>query len=404
MENNQQQNDNKTEKLDAKRKLGDISHIEGLPASSFSTDTGSKTIKEFLIKYDNELINYPSMQRGNVWNANDEAELIESLIKGIPIPPIYINKNSDKGREVWEILDGRQRLTTIFHFFDENSIKINPNLPQGYENLQGYTFEEMKENNPALASEFKAIPLSVVWMDNASESMKSEFFQKLNKGGKALTPGELAHSTLSPASKYMKNLLKVPFYKLNMHESERFAQYVPLAKILHVILSSMQVDNSFVYHPIQLNGWKDRITNNPITVQTDLDNLHDADEKIYPYLKAEVERVCGLINEIFGKTEVSSSNNQLLTNMIIALLILEDPCNAQAMSHIDLRQSFEGMIKVWEKGHAPILRRKMKTELANITHNESILINECDKMSSKSKTAFADVLENLRNDTYSNYV
>jgi hypothetical protein len=56
----------------------------------------------------------PSYQRGNVWSDKESAELIDSVLRGIPLPSIILNKR--KGQRTLEIVDGKQRLTAILRF------------------------------------------------------------------------------------------------------------------------------------------------------------------------------------------------------------------------------------------------------------------------------------------------
>lgn len=56
----------------------------------------------------------PSYQRGDVWSAADRSALIESILRGIPLPSIILLKK--KGNEPHEVVDGKQRLTAILRF------------------------------------------------------------------------------------------------------------------------------------------------------------------------------------------------------------------------------------------------------------------------------------------------
>lgn len=56
----------------------------------------------------------PSYQRGNVWTDKESSELIDSVLRGIPLPSIILNQR--KGDETLEIVDGKQRLTAILRF------------------------------------------------------------------------------------------------------------------------------------------------------------------------------------------------------------------------------------------------------------------------------------------------
>ena len=56
----------------------------------------------------------PSYQRGDVWNNTDRSALIESILRGIPLPSIILLRNpAPKPRDV---VDGKQRLTAILRF------------------------------------------------------------------------------------------------------------------------------------------------------------------------------------------------------------------------------------------------------------------------------------------------
>lgn len=57
----------------------------------------------------------PKYQRKYVWEKSDASKLILSLIKNIPIPPLYLYYDSE-GKYV--VLDGQQRITTIFMYYN----------------------------------------------------------------------------------------------------------------------------------------------------------------------------------------------------------------------------------------------------------------------------------------------
>lgn len=65
----------------------------------------------------NVLILDASFQReGNIWNIKGKSLLIESILLGIPIPSIYVYEG-ENGNLI--VIDGRQRLTTIFDFISD---------------------------------------------------------------------------------------------------------------------------------------------------------------------------------------------------------------------------------------------------------------------------------------------
>ena len=60
----------------------------------------------------------PTFQRGDVWATTDSQKLIDSIIRGIPLPSIIILK-AQAGRR-FDIVDGKQRLTAILRFMGKH--------------------------------------------------------------------------------------------------------------------------------------------------------------------------------------------------------------------------------------------------------------------------------------------
>lgn len=75
----------------------------------------------------------PPYQRNEVINKNKSSAIIESILLGIKLPPIFVYKREDG---VSEVLDGQQRLLSILGFLkkkytDENN-KLQPSIKNGY--------------------------------------------------------------------------------------------------------------------------------------------------------------------------------------------------------------------------------------------------------------------------------
>lgn len=78
------------------------------------TDGYSMSIGEWISLYENhELDIHPEFQRFFRWSAHQKSTLIESILLGIPIPPIFVSQRADG---VWDVVDGVQRLSTIYEF------------------------------------------------------------------------------------------------------------------------------------------------------------------------------------------------------------------------------------------------------------------------------------------------
>lgn len=55
----------------------------------------------------------PDFQRNEVWSRAAQIMLIDTIIKGIPIPKIYIKSVMHNGNTYRVVIDGQQRLTAI---------------------------------------------------------------------------------------------------------------------------------------------------------------------------------------------------------------------------------------------------------------------------------------------------
>lgn len=74
-------------------------------------------ITEFREHANEEDINLsPSYQRADVWPTGDAQLLIESILRGIPLPSVILLKTNDSKGDHFEIIDGKQRLTSILRF------------------------------------------------------------------------------------------------------------------------------------------------------------------------------------------------------------------------------------------------------------------------------------------------
>jgi hypothetical protein len=75
----------------------------------------------------------PKFQRRNVWKTPARSYLIDTLINGMPVPPIYlrVTQNKERTRTVREVIDGQQRLRAVLDFVQEKyalSKSVRPDL------------------------------------------------------------------------------------------------------------------------------------------------------------------------------------------------------------------------------------------------------------------------------------
>jgi uncharacterized protein with ParB-like and HNH nuclease domain len=55
----------------------------------------------------------PPFQRGHVWNLKTRKKLIENIVRGKPIPAIFLYREASGDQYEYNILDGKQRLESL---------------------------------------------------------------------------------------------------------------------------------------------------------------------------------------------------------------------------------------------------------------------------------------------------
>jgi Protein of unknown function DUF262 len=64
----------------------------------------------------------PKFQRRAVWKLPARAYLVDALLKGLPVPPIYlrVTPNERKTRTMREVIDGQQHLRAVLDFVKDD--------------------------------------------------------------------------------------------------------------------------------------------------------------------------------------------------------------------------------------------------------------------------------------------
>ena len=140
---------------------------------------------------DDALIITPEYQRVFRWNLFQQTRFIESILLGIPIPPIFVAEDK-KGS--WELVDGLQRISTILAFFGllKNVPKKNNTiLSQGdlVPELSGVTADNLPIKLRTTIKRAVCRVEIVRWDSN--EDMRYELFNRLNTGGSQLSDQEI---------------------------------------------------------------------------------------------------------------------------------------------------------------------------------------------------------------------
>lgn len=177
--------------------------------NTLKTDRLDMSFGEIMNLYDDgDLIVSPEYQRLFRWDKEKQSRFIESIILGIPIPPIFVAEDSF-GK--WELVDGLQRISTVLSFFgalksvpNKNNLALNAGdmIPE----LDGVTFEKM----PTIlkASLKRSVCRVEILRWDSSVDLRYELFNRLNTGSEPLTPQEVRNCIFRGDSDELNKLLK----------------------------------------------------------------------------------------------------------------------------------------------------------------------------------------------------
>lgn len=182
-----------------------------------NTENVLMTVSEIIKFYERGRIKInPAYQRNYRWSNEQKTKFIESLLLKYPIPPIItIKTENENGLYNYEIIDGVQRLSTIFEFVKAESIdgEIIKNKVEKLEKLEGanaFTEINGKTWNEFQQEQFDFIfessTLLFINLMTGNEDVKYEMFERLNTLSTELSAQEIRNSIIAfkDKDKYIK--------------------------------------------------------------------------------------------------------------------------------------------------------------------------------------------------------
>jgi hypothetical protein len=158
-------------------------------------DIATWKVSDLLKVYEEKRLDLsPPYQRNEVWTAKAQQKLLESILKGKPIPSFFLLK---KAKDSFEMIDGQQRARTIIGYWK--------NLIVDHENL---TFEhrvEKAQERRRASADFLGYRLSITIVTEIHDDESiEEYYALLNSSGLRLNRPEL-----KKAEYFTTNFLKL---------------------------------------------------------------------------------------------------------------------------------------------------------------------------------------------------
>lgn len=230
----------------------------------------------------------PKYQRGMVWNEKTKQYLIDTIIRGLPIPPIFMRQIIDVKTNITtrQILDGQQRLRAIIEFFN-NKYKISMSHNKTY---GGMYYRDLSD---AVKEDFLSFQILVESINEKDDSVIYDMFSRLNTNNMALNHQELRNAkywgefkvlAYDLASQYRDFLIEYKVF--NDRELSRMLDVELISNFIIVLIDGIVaetpkiIDNYYLkYNDVFLES--DKIT-------SEFDEIMGVIREIFDYLQDNI--------------------------------------------------------------------------------------------------------------------
>jgi hypothetical protein len=230
--------------------MADLESVVATKRNSLKTDRLDMSFGELMNMYeDGDLFISPEYQRVFRWSLFQQTRFIESVLLGIPIPPIFVAED-DEGK--WEVVDGLQRISTIFSFFgllEGLPEKNNSILTQGelVHELEGLTINSLPIKLKTTIKRSVCRVEIVKW--DSTEDIRYELFNRLNTGASPLSDQEIRNCIFRSypvdLNKILKEISEKPEFIELISPSDSKKEQMFLEELVLRYFAFKNLDNDF---------------------------------------------------------------------------------------------------------------------------------------------------------------
>jgi hypothetical protein len=178
---------------------------------------------------ENQILIRPVYQRNFVWPKDKQEGLIDTILKNNYIPEVVWNLVKNQEYEA-EVIDGQQRLITIFLFLN-NELKIGEGTVVDKVDLGGLYYKELP---PKFKTIVDSYTLNVVKLEGTRAEIE-EMFRKLQSGVQ-LNKVEFRHAQSGSIQNYVSAIIKHPFFVESVKADEKRNKRMKYNEVIEQLL------------------------------------------------------------------------------------------------------------------------------------------------------------------------
>lgn len=202
----------------------------------------------------------PKFQRRGVWKTPARSHLIDTLIKGMPVPPIYLrlNQNEEKTKIIREVIDGQQRISAVLDFVN-NKFALSKNLGIIH---GGRNFSDLSDEHQNAIRQYSFTCES---FSSISDGEVLEVFSRLNTYSVPLTAQELRNGKFF--GPFKRSIYSLSTEYLEFWRQNKIFSELNIARMAEAELTSELV-------VLQMAGFQDK--------KKSLDGYYEKFDEFYP--------------------------------------------------------------------------------------------------------------------------
>ena len=167
------------------------------PEYRISCNPADLTLESLHSRWMSKELLIPGFQRKFVWKQPQSSKLIESFLHGLPVPSIFLYRERD---EKHSVIDGQQRLKSVFYFFEGLFGEENVVQKRTVFRLKGLhkdsrfvnkTYTELSEPDQRRLRNSVLRAFIIDQLDPDDNTSIFHIFERLNTGGTQLKPQEV---------------------------------------------------------------------------------------------------------------------------------------------------------------------------------------------------------------------
>lgn len=263
-------------------------------------------ISTFILHKERYEIDRTYQRESGTWKKADERYLIDTILRGFAMPPIFLHEKGDKEF----IVDGQQRLNTIWKFRDDNldlSDKYSKDIINDDKNRQknngncAYNYIELHKN---WQNRFDSYQIPVIYLKDYIDEEIRDLFRRLQHG-KPLIPGEILNAYSGDIVLTMRELADHKYFtNIVALGPKRYKHYHIVAQLMFLESEGIKdISPYYIYNFFEKN-----------------ENLNQ-NSKIY----SKVNRVLNYLTDAFqAKTPEIRKPGWIITLYLLAAHLLEN--------------------------------------------------------------------------------